>query len=116
MRNPVKYNGDGMDKNISWFRINHLLRSYTEKIKYDKLNHESDNLCLNAFPTDQILSSHGKRTQLIDQVVAEAIIHFTTCVWEKKEQESAGDILGALSGEHWRRKPYGTLIQDSRRR
>jgi hypothetical protein len=105
-----------MDKNISGFRSHHLLRSCTEKIKYEKVNIESDDTCLNAFPTDQILSSHGKRTQLIDQVVAEAIIHFTTCVWEKKEQESAGDILGDLSGEHWRRKPYGTLIQDSRRR
>jgi hypothetical protein len=105
-----------MDKNISGFRIHHLLRSYTEKIKYDKVNYESDNLCLNLFLTDQILSSHGKKNQLIGQVVAEAIIHFTTCVWEKKEQEIAGDILGDLSGEHGRRKPYGTLIQDSRRR
>ena len=93
-----------------------MLRSYTEKIKYDKLIPESDNLCLNTFLTDQILSSHGKKNQLIGQVVAEAIIHFTTCVWEKKEQEIAGDILGDLSGEHGRRKPYGTLIQDSRRR
>jgi hypothetical protein len=105
-----------MDKNISWFWIHHLLRSYTEKIKYGKLSLESDNMCLNAFLADQILSSQGKKNQLIDQVVAEAIIHFTTCVWEKKEQEIAGDILGDLSGEHGRRKPYGTLIQDSRRR
>jgi hypothetical protein len=105
-----------MDKNISVFWIHHLLRSYTEKIKNEKVNIESNDTCLNTFPTDQIFSSHGKKNQLIGQVVAEAIIHFTTCVWEKKEQESAGDILGDLSGEHWRRKPYGTLIQDSRRR
>jgi hypothetical protein len=105
-----------MDKNISLFRICHLLRSYAEKTKHDEIKIESDNLCLMPFLTDQILSSHGKKHQLIDQVVAEAIIHFTTCVWEKKEQETAGDILGDLSGEHGRRKPYGTLIQDSRRR
>jgi hypothetical protein len=105
-----------MDKNISVFRIHHLLRSYTEKIKYDNINIESDNTCLNPLLTDQILSPHGKKNQLIDQVVAEAIIHFTTCVWEKKEQKIAGDILGDLSGEHGGRKPYGTLIQDSRRR
>jgi hypothetical protein len=105
-----------MDKNISGFRIHHLLRSYMEKIKYDKVSRESENLSLNAFLTDQILSSHGKRNQLIDQVVSKAIIHFTTCLWEKKEQEIAGDILGDLSGEHGRTKPYGTLIQDSRRR
>jgi hypothetical protein len=105
-----------MDKSIYVFRIHHLLRTYTEKIKYDKVNIESHNVRLNIFFTDQILSSHGKKNQLIDQVVAEAITHFTTCVWEKKEQEIAGDILGDLSGEHGRRKPYGTLIQDSRRR
>jgi hypothetical protein len=105
-----------MDKNISGFRIHHLLRSYTEKIKYNTVSHEGNSTSLNTFLTDQILSSHGKKNQLIGQVVAEAIIHFTTCVWEKKEQEIAGDILGDLSGEHGRRKPYGTLIQDSRRR
>ena len=105
-----------MDKNISVFRIHHLLRIYTEKIKYDRVNLEDDNPCLNTLLAGQILSSHGKKNQLIDQVVAEAIIHFTTCVWGKKEQEIAGDILGDLSSEHGRRKPYGTLIQDSRRR
>jgi hypothetical protein len=105
-----------MDKNISVFRIQHLLRYYTEKIKYDKLSIKSNNMCLNTFLTDQILSSQGKKNQLIDQVVTEAIIHFTTCVWERKQQEIAGDILGDLSGEHGKRKPYGTLIQDSRRR
>jgi hypothetical protein len=105
-----------MDKKISVFRIHHLLRSYTEKIKYSKQSVEDDNLRLNTLLTGQTLSSHGKKNQLIAQVVAAAIIHFTTCVWEKKEQEIAGDILADLSSEHGRRKPYGRLIQDSRRR
>ena len=52
----------------------------------------------------------------MDQLISEAIIHFTTCVWEKKEQKIAGDIMGDLSGENGRRKPHETLIQDSRRR
>jgi hypothetical protein len=105
-----------VDKNISVFQIHHLLRSYTEKVNYDKVSSERGNTCLSTFLIDQILSSHGKKNQLIGQVVAEAIIHFTTCVWEKTEQKIAGDILGDLSGEHGRRNPYGTLIQDSRRR
>jgi hypothetical protein len=105
-----------MDKNISIFRIHHLLRNYRENIKYDNVKIESNNTCLNTACNDQILSPYGKKNQLLDQLVAEAIIHFTTCVWEKKKQKIAGDILRDLSGEHGRRKPYGTLIQDSRRR
>jgi hypothetical protein len=105
-----------MGEKISIFQIHHLLRNYTEKVKYDDVKIESKNTCLNTFRADQILSPHGKKTELMDQIVTEAIVHFTTCVWEKGAQKIAGDILVDLSGENGSRKPYGTLIQDSRRR
>jgi hypothetical protein len=105
-----------MDTDIPTYRINHLLRGYTAEIKHDNADGETNNICLNTFKNDQILSPDGKKNQLMDQLISEAIVHFTTCAWEKKEQKIAGDILGDLSGENGRRKPYGTLIQDSRRR
>jgi hypothetical protein len=105
-----------MDTDIPTYIINHLLRGYAAEIKHDNADGEANNICLNTFKNDQILSPDGKKNQLMDQLISEAIVHFTTCAWEKKEQKIAGDILGDLSGENGRRKPYGTLIQDSRRR
>lgn len=111
-----EYNGDRMDIDIQTYRINQLLRSYRAAIKYDKAGIESYNISLNPFNNDQILSANGKKNQLMDQLISEAIVHFTTCVWETKEQKIAGDIMGDLSGENGRRKPHETFIQDSRRR
>lgn len=111
-----EYNGDRMDIDIQTYRINQLLRRYRAAIKYDKAGIESYNISLNPFNNDQILSANGKKNQLMDQLISEAIVHFTTCVWEKKEQKIAGDIMGDLSGENGRRKPHETFIQDSRRR
>ena len=105
-----------MDTDIPTYRINHLLRGYIAEIKHDNADGETNSLCLNTFKNDQILSPDGKKNQLMDQLISEAIVHFATCAWGKKEQKIAGDILGDLSGENGRRKPYGTLIQDSRRR
>ena len=111
-----KHNEDRMDIDIPTYRIHHLLRSYTAAVKHDTVDSENTNISLNIFNNNQMLSPNGKKNQLIDQIISEAIAHFTTCVWEKKAQKIAGDILGDLSGENGRRKAYGTLIQDSRRR
>jgi hypothetical protein len=105
-----------MDTDIPTYRINHLLRGYSAEIKHDNAAGETNNICLNTFKNDQILSPDGKKNQLMDQLISEAIVHFTTCVWEKNEQKIAGDIMSDLSGENGRRKPHETLIQDSRRR
>src|SRR5262245_64578894 len=112
----IGYNEDSMDIDIYAHRIHHLVRNYTEKIKYENINRESNNIYLNFPQNSQILLSNGKKNQLIDQLISEAIVHFTRCVWEKKEPKVARDILHHLSGENGRRKLYGTLIQDSRRR
>jgi hypothetical protein len=105
-----------MDRDIPEYRIHYLLRSYTEKIKHKHINTEVENTGLDTFLNDQLLSSDGKKHQLIDQFICEAITHFTTRMCGKNEPKIAGDILRDLSSEHGRRKPYGTLIQDSRRR
>jgi hypothetical protein len=105
-----------MDRDIPENHIQHLLRIYTQRIKHKHENTEVVNMCLDTFFNDQLLSSDGKKHQLIGQLICEAIIYFTTCMSGKNEHKIAGDILRDLSSEHGRRKPYGTLIQDSRRR
>jgi hypothetical protein len=110
MRTPLLSIRARMHTDIPIYRINHLLRGYTAAIKHDNAGREINNICLNAFKNDQILSPDGKKNQLMDQLISEAIIHFTTCAWEKNKQKIAGDLLGDLSGENGRRKPYGALI------
>jgi hypothetical protein len=105
-----------MDRDTPEYRVHYLLRSYTEKIKYKQRNREVDSTCLDIFLNDRLLSSDGKKNQLIDQLICEAITYFRTRMCGKNEPKIAGDILRDLSSEHGRRKPYGTLIQDSRRR
>ena len=65
---------------------------------------------------DSILPSDTKKDQLIDQIIFNAIAHFTTGVWGEKGRMVPGDLLHDLSDEDGRRKLYETLIQDSRRR
>jgi hypothetical protein len=94
----------------------HPLRSYKEKIKYSHDDSENNILCWTSFIDSQLQSSNGKKYQLINQAICEAIKHFTTCTWRKNEHKIAGDILPDISSENGRRKPYASLIQDSRRR
>jgi hypothetical protein len=110
-----KHNGDRMDIDIPTYRIHHLLRSYTTAVKHDDVDSENAKISLNTFDHNHILSINIKKDQLIEQILSEAIAHFTTCAWEKKVQTIAGGILSALSGENSRRKAYGIPIQDSRR-
>ena len=101
---------------ISTYIIYHILRRYISSVQKNSIDKENDNIPSSILNNNQILLSNVRKNQLIDQVISEAIAHFTTCAWEEKAQKLAGDILVALSGEKGRRKAYGTLIQDSRRR
>jgi hypothetical protein len=103
-----------MKKNITAYRIKYLLHNSIDLIRRDKyinINTEASQGIVNK---DHILSLNSKRNQLMEQIIAQAIIHFTTCVWEKKEPTVAGDILSDLSSINGRRTVYGTFIKDSR--
>jgi hypothetical protein len=93
-----------------------LLSSYKQKIKCSHDDAAKDILCWTSFIDSQLQSTNGKKYQLINQMISEAIIYFTTCAWRKNKHKIAGDILPDLSGENGRRKLYASLIQDSRRR
>jgi hypothetical protein len=104
-----------MDIDILTYQTHHLLRIYTAAVKHDDVYTENARFFLNTNSNSHILLKNVKKDQLIDQIISEAIAHYTTCAWEKKAQKIAGGILGALSGENRRREAYGILMQDSRR-
>jgi hypothetical protein len=105
-----------MDRDIPEYRIHYLLKSYTEKVKHKHVNPEVENTCLDTFLNNQLLSADGKKHQLIAQFICEAITHFTMRMCGKNKHKIAGDILYDLSSKHGRKRPDGTLIQDSSRR
>jgi hypothetical protein len=105
-----KNDRDRMDIEVIPYRIHYLLRRYIKSIHHDTVDAKNEKISLDLFVYDRMLSSDGKKNQLIDQIISEAIAHFTTGVWEDKAQMIAGDLLGALSGDKGRRKAYGPLI------
>ena len=105
-----------MGKDILIYRIHHLIKMHKSATKQDDSEGKTTEIHLNVFDNAHILSPNGKKNQMIEQIISEAIVHFTTYEWNKNEKKIGGDILRDLSGENGRMKAYGTLIQDSRRR
>ena len=105
-----------MDTDINKYRIHYLLRNYIEKIKYRYVDADGDNASWSSSISGQLQSSDGKKNQMIDQLIYEARIHFTTYMSGENEHDTAGDILRVISEENGRRESHATLIQDSRRR
>ena len=103
-----------MDQEFHTCRTRYLLKSYIETIKKDTLQNYSTNQSINLVDDSDILSSDGKRAQLVEQTISRAIIHFTACILDEKDQTIAGDILSYLSGTNGRRAVYGTHTEDSR--
>ena len=97
------------------YRIHYILKYYMDRIKYSDTEINRNDIFLRDFHDDAILSSDGKKHQLIDQIIFKAIAHFSTGVWEEKGRRVAEDLLHDLSDEDGR-KLHETLIQDSRRR
>ena len=98
----------------SKYLVNILLRRFIDDDRYEKES-KNDDVESTEFLRDYIQLSDCSKHRLIDQLVSEAIIHFTRCAWAKKEQKVAGDILRNLSAVDGRGTLYETLIQDSRR-
>ena len=99
----------------STYLIKFLLGSYIDQDKYGKESKKDAVEMIETFNGYIQLSNYSKY-RLIDQVISEAIVHFTTCAWAKKEQKVAGDILRNLSAENGGGTLYETLIQDARHR
>ena len=105
-----------MIKKIPPYRIDHLIRIYTLTIKWDNPSKANSKTALDNFENDQNFLLTGKKNQLVNHLVSQALAHFTTCAWARNGQKIAGDILHDLSDENERGKSYGDLIKDPRRR
>jgi hypothetical protein len=108
--------GNRLEIDVSMRRIYQFVRIYTLSLQKNNIEPENNSASSSDTNNSQISLSNAKKNQLVDQVISEAIAHFSRGAWEEKAQKIAGDLLVALSGEKGRRKVYGTLIQDSRRR
>jgi len=100
----------GREMAIPTHRIHHLLRFYTDQLKFIETNTSQTTIFPNPFQDDFRLSSDGKKKQLIDQLISQAIRQLATHVWERKEHNIAENIPHDIFPEDGRRKLYGTLV------
>jgi hypothetical protein len=110
-----EYDRKGMEMDIPRHRIHQILRFYTKQLKFTETNTPKKTISSNTFQDEFRLSFDGKKQQLIDHVIAEAIVQLTTHVWERKKRRIAEDVPHDIFPEDGRRKLYGTLSQDSSR-
>jgi hypothetical protein len=107
-----------MIKNLPSYKINHLIRIYASTIEWNTTDKEKSYSASDIVENDRSLSLDGKKNQLMNLLVSQAMAHFMTWAWTRKGKKVAGDILAELfdEAENERGKSYGTLIQDPRRR
>ena len=72
---------------VSTYRIHQFMRNYISALQHNNASSRNDKLDLNTSKINQILSSDGKKSQLIDQVISEAITYFTACVGTKSAKD-----------------------------
>jgi hypothetical protein len=92
------------------YPIHYILTVYAEQIRIKQINVLKGNISSNTYYDELILSPKGKKKQLIDQLVSEAIMQLTSRVREKKERKRDENVPHNLLLEDERRKLYGTLI------
>jgi hypothetical protein len=100
----------GREMAIPTHRIHHLLRLYTDQLKFTETNTSKKTIFSNTFQDEFRLSFDGKKKQFIDHVISQAIGQLTTRAWEKKEDNIAENIPHDIFSEDGRRKLYGTLV------
>jgi hypothetical protein len=88
---------------IPTHRIHHLLRLYTDQLKFTETNTSKKTIFSNTFQDEFRLSFDGKKKQFIDQVISEAIGQLTTHAWERKEHNIAEDIPHDIFSKDGRR-------------
>ena len=94
---------------IPTYRIHHILKVYTDRLKRRQINTEKNIILSGTFYDALIWSFDGKKKQLIDQLVSESIDQLTT-VRERQERKNAEDVLHDILAEIGRRKQYGSPI------
>jgi hypothetical protein len=99
-----------MKMDIPTHRIHQRLRFYTDQLKFTETNTPKKTISSNTLQDEFMLSFDGKKKQLIDQVISEAIGQLTTRMWERQKHKIAEDISHDILPEDGRRKLYGPLV------
>ena len=94
---------------IPTYRINHILKVYTDRLKRRQINVENNIVLSSSFFDGLSWSFDGKKQQLIDQLVSESVSQFTT-VRGRQENKLFEDVLHDIFAENGRRKQYGSPI------
>ena len=95
---------------VQAYQVSYIIKLYTCQIKSEQIHEKDLSIPLNAFDNALTLSAEGKRKQLIDQLISEAVIRLTSCIYERKEIRLGENITHDTFPESGRRKFYGTLI------
>jgi hypothetical protein len=98
---------NGIEMGIPIYRIHHILKVSTDRLKHTEINTEKSISSSNTLYDEFDLSFDGKKKRLIDQLISESIAQFTTGRG-RKERKIAEDIPHDLLAEDGRRRLYGT--------
>jgi hypothetical protein len=101
---------EGTEVSIPTYRIHHILTVYIEQLKFNQINVSMKTSPSSTFYDEFILSPNGKKKQLVDQLISEAVVQLTTHVQELKDGKIAEDITHDIFPDDGGRKLYGTLI------
>jgi hypothetical protein len=99
-----------MEMDIPTHRIHQRLRFYTDQLKFMETNISKKTISSTTSQDEFRLSFDGKKKQLIDQVISEAIGQITARVWERQERRIAEDISHDIFPDDERRKLYEPLV------
>ncbi len=92
------------------YRVQRILMGCPGLMKIKQSNPSKESIFPNALHDEVELSSDGKKRQVIDQLVSEAIVQLTKPGLKRKEQNIVAGILHNIFLDDVKRKPYATRV------
>lgn len=92
------------------YRVQRILMGCPGLMKIKQSNPSKESIFPNPWHDEVELSSDGKKTQVIDQLVSEAIVQLTKPGLKRKEQNIVAGILHNIFLDDVKRKPYATRV------
>jgi hypothetical protein len=101
---------EGIEMDIPAYRIHQILRVCTGFMKINRIHASEKTISPSDFHDEVKLSSDGKKKQLIDRLVSEAVVQLAMRVRSRVERKIVDDIPHDIFLEDAKRKRYGTLM------
>jgi hypothetical protein len=93
---------------ISTYQVQYVLRVYTNQLKSQRLD-AVKKLAFSTLPQDEVtLSTEGKKKQLFEEVLSQAVGQFTTRTRQQERARLAENLPGDTSPQGEGRELYGT--------